>query len=68
MKSHKEKAEEMFEMFSGNYTFNGDGNAKECALIAVDLLIEERRESLDDRGIGDEQNQWIKVKEEMQKL
>lgn len=69
----KEKAKELFLKFrqippSSPYTGVDDGEAKQCALIAVDAVIEELREYCDDNFHQDMMAYWQQVKQEIEKL
>lgn len=67
----KEKAKELVRNFAPYCTYDKDGLvvplAKQCALIAVDLIISElsKGHSYD---YSYEQNYWQSVKQEIQKL
>jgi hypothetical protein len=71
MKS-KEKAIELVEKFR-THTYNGEDNqysenAKRCALIAVDEIIEEVRDYCDTNFHQERFNFWQEVKSEIEKL
>ena len=68
----KEKAEELFDKMSTN---NGDEHhhctyyvAKQCALIAIDEMIEVVRNACDEELLGIQIIYLLKVKQEIEKL
>ena len=77
----KEKAEELIEMFiffASNEGTTEDGfiysdemqmfNAKQCALIAVDEIMDIAYWEYMESGSGQEQNYWTQVKQELENL
>ena len=68
----KEKAKELFDKYLFKLSLNApkvsDYLVKECALIAVDEIIEEIREFCDDNFINDRLHYWEVVKQELEKL
>jgi hypothetical protein len=62
----KEKAKELFDKYfeaTNNYY-----QAKQCALIAVDEIIEAVRNAYDEELLGIQILYWEKVKQEIEKL
>ena len=67
----KEKAEDLFNHMSCFHITDNRVNryaSKQCALIAVDELIEEQRIEEYNNGTWHRLNYWIEVKEEIEKL
>jgi hypothetical protein len=66
----KEKADSIFQqMYKILWHTNSDPiHCKQCALIAVDELIEEQRTEEYNNGTWHRLNYWIAVKEEIEKL
>ena len=68
----KQKAEELFDKMSTN---NGDEHhhctyyvAKQCALIAVDEILEDNRINYMLLGVGISKHYWKEVKKEIEAL
>lgn len=73
--SEKDKAYEIYEKFYCIDSFRdeidggtGHSDAKECAIIAVEEIIEEVRYFCDDNHHSDRMSYWLKVKEEIELL
>jgi hypothetical protein len=65
----KEKAEELMEQY--NYLCReckSDWNAKECAIFAVDKIMENNRHYVDGLKFIDASDYWIEVKKEIGEL
>ena len=60
----KEKADELVDKYYTMVEAPFDDNAKQCALIAVDLVIE----NIEDDYIGKELEYWTDVKNEIERL
>lgn len=70
MKNPKDKAEELFLKFRqippcSHYTGVGDGEAKQCALVAVDEII---KVLYDANDTDEEYGYWTDVKQELEEL
>lgn len=61
----KEKAIELYDKFIDNYSINGDRNAKECAIICVDEIINYAN---DYQSMCGEDGYWQEVKNELEKM
>jgi len=73
MLSQKEKAKELVLKFrqlppSSPYTGVGDGEAKQCALIAVDEIIQLRKGYFDCTNSIQDESYWQEVKQEINLL
>ena len=67
----KEKANELLHQMFRHQWRKDDvefTNSKQCALVAVDEVIEEMREYCDDNHQQDRMNYWIEIKQEIEKL
>ena len=70
--SPKEKADELFDKYSyelSNHIFNGTFDiAKQCALIAVDEILEVIIFNKYDDKYWEEEEYWQEVKQEIEKI
>ena len=65
----KEKAEQLVDKFDDTLTYlESKSKAKQCALIAVDEIIDEVKKILDDENYSSVLIYWLKVKQEIEKL
>jgi hypothetical protein len=70
----KEKAQELyFKFYSKIPSIQDEGQmqdeaSKQCALIAVDEIIDEVKKILDDENYSSVLIYWLKVKQEIEKL
>jgi hypothetical protein len=67
--TQQEKAKELFDkMINTDIMYMSNYLAKQCALIAVDELIKEELLWLQEVGGNESESEWIKVKQEINKL
>lgn len=72
----KEKAKELFEKFDDSLTYReSKTKTKQCALIAVNEILDNNCGSTTDYGVDAEDNElymdeyfWMEVKQEIEKL
>jgi hypothetical protein len=69
----KEKAKELFNKYADEFNFdstyrNYKQQSKQCALIAVDEIIKEKKECSKYECYGKDLNFWQEVKKEIEKL